>query len=133
MSKQYPTTFESARGAIVAFLKSCDPHMEKLRDRELLREEINRFRGGGALGNGVKATGIKRPTDLLGRVVLPRELRRHYGIEPGDAMEIFYDDVAQFIVLKKYEPNQCAVCGSNTDLTPIKGKHVCEDCISRIV
>lgn len=134
MSKQYPTSFESTRAAIVAFLKSCDPHMEKLRDRELLREEIARFRGDkGALGTGMKATGVKRPMDPLGRFVLPVELRRQYNIAAGDAVEIFYDDIAQLIVLKKYEPKKCAVCGSSKDLTRIKRKHLCEDCISEIV
>ena len=35
-----------------------------------------------------KTTGISRHVDELGRVVIPKELRRNLGIEEGDLMEI---------------------------------------------
>ena len=50
----------------------------------------------------MKATGIVRPVDALGRVVIPIELRRTLGIKTDDSLEIFVDD--QYIMLKKYEP-----------------------------
>ena len=40
----------------------------------------------------IKATGIFRRIDDLGRVVVPKEIRRNLGIEEGDTLEIFTDD-----------------------------------------
>lgn len=37
----------------------------------------------------MKATGIVRRIDDLGRVVIPKEIRRNFGIKEGDALEIF--------------------------------------------
>lgn len=40
----------------------------------------------------MKATGIIRRIDDLGRVVIPKEIRRNANIKEGDALEIFVDD-----------------------------------------
>lgn len=39
----------------------------------------------------MKATGIVRRIDDLGRIVVPKEIRRTHGIDKGDPMEIFVD------------------------------------------
>ena len=39
----------------------------------------------------MKATGIVRKVDELGRIVIPKELRRTLNIEEGDPLEIFVD------------------------------------------
>lgn len=58
----------------------------------------------------MKATGIVRKVDSLGRVVIPMELRKIYGIELQDPMEILVDDGN--IILRKYEAKlTCAVTG----------------------
>ncbi len=49
----------------------------------------------------MKATGIVRKVDDLGRVVLPIELRRNLGIGIGDPLEIFVENNA--IILKRYD------------------------------
>ena len=49
----------------------------------------------------MKATGIVRKVDELGRVVIPIELRRTLGIAERDALEIYTDE--DRIVLRKYE------------------------------
>ena len=46
------------------------------------------------------ATGIVRRVDELGRVVIPKEVRRSMGIKDGDPLEIFRDK--DRIVLQKY-------------------------------
>ena len=51
----------------------------------------------------VKATGIVRRIDDLGRVVVPKEIRRTLRIREGDPLEIFTDREGQ-IILKKYSP-----------------------------
>lgn len=40
----------------------------------------------------MKATGVIRRMDDLGRVVIPREIRRTLGLREGDPMEIFIDN-----------------------------------------
>ena len=51
----------------------------------------------------MKATGIVRRIDDLGRVVVPKEIRRTLRIREGDPMEIFTDREGE-IILKKYSP-----------------------------
>jgi AbrB family looped-hinge helix DNA binding protein len=51
----------------------------------------------------MKATGIVRRMDDLGRVLIPKELRRTLKIREGDALEI-YTDSNGAIILKKYVP-----------------------------
>lgn len=51
----------------------------------------------------MKATGIVRRVDDLGRVVIPKEIRRTCGIREGDPLEIFLQDDA--VVFKKYNPD----------------------------
>lgn len=48
----------------------------------------------------MKATGIVRRIDDLGRIVIPKEIRRSMGICEGDAMEIFLEN--NRICLEKY-------------------------------
>lgn len=49
----------------------------------------------------MKATGIVRPVDSLGRIVIPKELRRTLGINVGDPMDILVD--GDSIILRKYD------------------------------
>ncbi|MDO4567839.1 MAG: stage V sporulation protein T [Clostridia bacterium] len=51
----------------------------------------------------MKATGIVRRIDELGRVVIPKEIRRTLRIREGDPLEIFTDKDGE-IILKKYSP-----------------------------
>jgi len=52
----------------------------------------------------MKATGIIRTVDDLGRVVIPREVRRSMGIQYGDTLEIFVDPDENTVCFKKYSP-----------------------------
>jgi len=51
----------------------------------------------------MKATGIVRRIDDLGRVVIPKEIRRTLRIREGDPLEIFIDREGE-VILKKYSP-----------------------------
>lgn len=51
----------------------------------------------------MKATGIVRRIDDLGRVVIPKEIRRTLRIREGDPLEIFTDKEGE-VILKKYSP-----------------------------
>jgi transcriptional pleiotropic regulator of transition state genes len=77
----------------------------------------------------MKATGIVRKVDELGRIVLPIELRRTLDIEIKDPIEIYVD--GDYILLKKYEP-ACIFCGNAKDVKRIRDKNVCSDCIKEL-
>ncbi len=72
------------------------------------------------------ASGIVRKIDELGRIVIPKEIRRVLGWVDGDPIEIFTD--GETVVLKGYRPG-CIFCSNMTDLTEFKGKRVCKPCI----
>ncbi|MCX2829118.1 AbrB/MazE/SpoVT family DNA-binding domain-containing protein [Bacillus sp. DHT2] len=58
----------------------------------------------------MKATGVTRNLDGLGRIVIPMELRRTLDIEEKDPMEIFVE--GDQIILQKYKPQQaCVITG----------------------
>ena len=76
----------------------------------------------------LKATGIVRRIDDLGRVVIPKELRRVHGIEEGDPLEFFVD--GDRIVLRRYQPG-CFFCGNNESLNLFHGKQICTHCIAK--
>ncbi len=77
----------------------------------------------------MKATGIVRKVDELGRIVLPIELRRTLGIQIKDPIEIYVD--GDYILLKKYEP-ACVFCGNAKDVVRVHDKNVCADCIKEL-
>ncbi len=77
----------------------------------------------------MKATGIVRRVDQLGRIVLPVELRRTLDIEERDALEIFVD--GDSIVLCKYEA-ACIFCGNAKNVVNYCGKNVCQRCIREL-
>ncbi|MDK8193745.1 AbrB/MazE/SpoVT family DNA-binding domain-containing protein [Paenibacillus sp. UMB7766-LJ446] len=76
----------------------------------------------------MKATGMVRRIDDLGRLVLPKELRKVRGIENGDPLEFFVD--GDKIVLRKYQPG-CVLCGNEDGLRLFHGKHICTTCIKQ--
>ncbi|KDE46989.1 AbrB/MazE/SpoVT family DNA-binding domain-containing protein [Geobacillus icigianus] len=71
----------------------------------------------------MKATGIVRKLDQIGRIVIPMELRRTLDINIKDSLEIFLDE--DCIVLQKYKPDMaCMVTGevSNDNFKLADGK-----------
>lgn len=77
----------------------------------------------------MKATGIVRRVDELGRIVLPIELRRTLDIAERDPLEIYVDGGS--IVLKKYGPH-CVFCDGTKDVTVFKGKNICPKCLKEL-
>ena len=70
----------------------------------------------------MKATGITRKVDNLGRIVLPIELRRNLGIEVADTLEIFTE--GDDIILRRYN----AVDDLLTMACRLKNRVAVEDC-----
>ena len=77
----------------------------------------------------MKATGIIRKVDELGRIVLPIELRRNLDIAERDELEIYVD--GDSIILRKYQ-SACVFCESTKKIVSYRGKNVCPDCIAKL-
>lgn len=77
----------------------------------------------------MKATGIVRKVDELGRIVLPIELRRTLDIAEKDSLEIYVD--GDTVILKKYQ-RTCIFCSGTEGIKEFGGKYVCGDCIKKL-
>ena len=77
----------------------------------------------------MKSTGIVRNIDELGRIVIPKEMRKKMDIESSDPIEIYVE--GDKIILQKYK-NACTFCGSSDSLIAFKGKNLCAECIKEI-
>lgn len=77
----------------------------------------------------MKSTGIVRKVDDLGRIVLPKELRKVLNIDERDPLEIFVD--GSYIMLQKYEPS-CIFCQSADEVSVYKGKNICRACANEL-
>lgn len=75
------------------------------------------------------ATGIVRRVDELGRVVIPKELRKQLNIEERDPIEITCDGSS--IILQKYE-NRCIFCGAVKPSIRYNDKLVCKKCLKAL-
>ncbi len=80
----------------------------------------------------MKSTGIVRGIDALGRIVLPKELRKNLKIDTDAKLEIFID--GETIVMKKYRPaGACDFCGEiTTDAIQFEGSYICKECQQKI-
>ena len=77
----------------------------------------------------MKSTGIIRNIDELGRIVIPKPMRKKMNINDYDPIEIYVEE--DKIILTKYA-NVCLFCGSGTSLTTFKDKKVCSACVESI-
>ncbi len=77
----------------------------------------------------MKSTGIVRNVDELGRIVIPKEMRKMMDIANSDPVEIYVDGGK--IILTKYHPC-CSFCSSDTDVVEFKGKKICRVCLEEI-
>lgn len=77
----------------------------------------------------MKSTGMVRPIDELGRIVLPKEIRRSFDLSPKDSVEIFTD--GDRIILQKYAP-ACIFCGNADEVVYFNGKRICPECLAKI-
>jgi len=77
----------------------------------------------------MKSTGIVRKVDDLGRIVIPKELRKTLNIDIGAALEIFQD--VDTVVFKKYNPG-CCLCDNVDQVVLFKGNYLCRECIAGI-
>jgi len=73
--------------------------------------------------------GIIRKIDELGRIVVPIEIRRAFGIGSQDSVEIH--TTGDGIMIKKHM-DSCVFCGSSDDLIMFKEKTICPGCAKSV-
>lgn len=77
----------------------------------------------------MKTSGMARKVDDLGRIVLPVEMRRLFGIRAGDSLDISVDD--RGIVLRKVE-TRCVFCDGPDTVRAFHGKQLCGTCAAEL-
>ena len=75
------------------------------------------------------STGVERPVDDLGRIVIPKEIRRNFNIETGHRLAISID--GNKIILTK-SVLACSLCGGHENIEHIGEHTLCRACIERI-
>ncbi|MFW6008188.1 MAG: AbrB family transcriptional regulator [archaeon] len=99
---------------------------------------------------GVKSTGVVRQIDQLGRIVIPKEIRRNLDVDvdmeeikekkdkgekvdlSGGSFEIYVDYENERLILQKYSVG-CKHCGRLDGLVELsEGFKLCEDCIAKL-
>ena len=75
---------------------------------------------GGFLGN----------IDKLGRIVVPKQLRKELGIDSnGSMVEMFFD--GKQIILRK-AVSKCTFCSADSELKEFEGKFICSTCLEKL-
>jgi transcriptional pleiotropic regulator of transition state genes len=78
---------------------------------------------------GVTRTGIIRHIDELGRIVIPIEIRKSFGLGEKDPLEISVKD--ETILLSKPQ-TVCVFCGRDEPLEEYRGRSICRVCIREL-
>jgi AbrB family transcriptional regulator, transcriptional pleiotropic regulator of transition state genes len=80
--------------------------------------------------SGTKTTtGIIRHLDELGRIVIPIEIRKRFGLTERDALEI---SVKNQTILLSRPKSACVFCGSTRSVVDYKGQGVCRPCLDEL-
>ncbi|MGU3472351.1 AbrB/MazE/SpoVT family DNA-binding domain-containing protein [Paenibacillus sp. D51F] len=77
----------------------------------------------------MKPAGVVRKVDQLGRIVLPKSLRKRYQMNEGDPVEILVQ--GDQIILERYRP-RCVFCGSMEQVADFKERYLCSECMSQM-
>lgn len=75
----------------------------------------------------MKPAGVVRKVDQLGRIVLPKSLRKRYQMNEGDPVEILVQ--GDHIILERYRP-KCVFCGSMEGVSDFKERSICSQCLA---
>ena len=78
----------------------------------------------------IQAAGIIRKIDQLGRLVIPKEIRLQWELEPGTRMMLYADGCGN-IMLRKIL-NECAVCRSTDNLHRHRHIVLCYECMEKL-
>jgi AbrB family transcriptional regulator, transcriptional pleiotropic regulator of transition state genes len=83
----------------------------------------------GSRRSNVTVQGIARRIDDLGRIVIPKEYRRIFGIEVGDHLDMTL--AGDGIMVRKVQ-HSCVFCGSQDDLGMFRNRLICGECVQAL-
>jgi transcriptional pleiotropic regulator of transition state genes len=78
---------------------------------------------------GVTKTGIIRHIDELGRIVIPIEIRKRFGLSEKDPLEI---SVKEDTIMLSRPRETCVFCSRTTAVEEHRGRRICRSCISEL-
>ncbi len=81
----------------------------------------------GILSNGIKNTGMNRKLDVLGRIVIPAEIRKSLDLKEGGVLDISLDE--DRIILTPRQ-DACVFCGGRSELKGYGGRMICSSCLA---
>lgn len=70
-----------------------------------------------------------RELDRLGRIVIPKNLRKKLGMNARVPIEFLFQ--GDTLILKRYE-SKCIICTSTKHISQFKGKNLCAECRDEI-
>ncbi len=80
----------------------------------------------------MKATGIVRKIDKLGRIVIPIEIRRSLDFDENTNVEMMIDKKNNNLIMGRYEKG-CFFCGEvSADNIEFESKNICSSCAEKI-
>lgn len=77
----------------------------------------------------MRPIGVVRKVDQLGRLVLPKSLRKRFNMNEGDPVEILVQ--GELIILERYRPH-CLLCSSTEQVTEYRDRFICKNCIGEL-
>jgi transcriptional pleiotropic regulator of transition state genes len=77
----------------------------------------------------MKPVGVVRKVDQLGRIVLPKSLRKRYQMNEGDPVEILVQ--GDHIILERYKP-KCIFCSNQNDVIEYDSRYICRNCLNEM-
>ena len=78
----------------------------------------------------MKAMGIIREVDGLGRIVIPKELRREYGLNKGTPLEILVNGRE---IIFRLHVKSCVFCGRQENLIKEDETYLCNECLNKLI
>jgi len=80
----------------------------------------------------MKNTGITRPLDRMGRIVIPKSIRDQLNLQEKDRFFFYVSNDKQKEIIIKQVKNSCVLCNSNENLKKVDGNLICNSCIEKI-
>ena len=72
---------------------------------------------------------MERRVDELGRIVIPKHIRKKLGLETRT--KVAFETEGDRLIITKAFPT-CVICGAEDKLLEIKDKHICADCANTL-
>ena len=78
----------------------------------------------------MRPIGVVRKVDQLGRLVLPKSLRKRFNMNEGDPVEILVQ--GEHIILERYKP-RCILCNSTERVIAYRERYICAECVEELM